>query len=205
MSERRAADEVTGIVLAGGGVTRFGTDKLRAELRGKSLLHHPIEALAKVCTRIVVVTHHGASDPPLPEVDAELVVARDRVSGGGPVVGVASGLDLVWTPITLVAGGDMPDLATGVLEGLVRVAEGRPEAAAVVLEDSGTFSPLPCAVRSVAFRQAANEFIQGGGTRLKELLTVVPTERVPELEWKRLDPTGTTVHDVDHPEAFPPG
>ena len=197
--------DVTGIVLAGGGVTRFGDDKLKAELRGKSLLHHPIEALSQVCSRVVVVTAHGASAPTLPEVDAELVVVHDRTPGHGGVLGLASALDMVWTPYALVAGSDMPDMAVGVLEELLVRARARDEVHAVVLETGDSFSPLPCVVRSIDVRQSANAFLLEGGIRLKELLTTVPSARVQEDEWHRLDPTGTTVHDVDRADPFPPG
>ena len=42
-------------MLAGGRSTRFGTDKLAAELHGLPLLHHPVLRLAEVCAEVVVV------------------------------------------------------------------------------------------------------------------------------------------------------
>src|SRR5205814_9025635 len=52
---RSARPRIAGIVLAGGGTSRFGADKLQAEIDGRPLLHLPIEALAEICSEIVVV------------------------------------------------------------------------------------------------------------------------------------------------------
>lgn len=43
-----------GAVLAGGRSSRFGSDKALAELRGKPLLTHAAEALARQCGRVIV-------------------------------------------------------------------------------------------------------------------------------------------------------
>ena len=54
-----SAARVTGIVLAGGRSTRFGGDKLAAEIGGRPLLHLAIEAVAGVVDEVVVVVAPG--------------------------------------------------------------------------------------------------------------------------------------------------
>jgi molybdenum cofactor cytidylyltransferase len=58
---------VAGIVLAGGGSSRFGSDKLRAAYRGRPLLHHAIARVSEVCRDVVVVlapADDGGDPPP---------------------------------------------------------------------------------------------------------------------------------------------
>ena len=52
MTSRPSAEAppVSGIVLAGGRSSRFGSDKLRAEIAGRSLLELAIDAVAAVAT-----------------------------------------------------------------------------------------------------------------------------------------------------------
>ncbi|HSW43930.1 MAG TPA: NTP transferase domain-containing protein, partial [Patescibacteria group bacterium] len=54
---------VTGIVLAGGRSTRFGEDKLVAEVGGRPLLHLAIDAVATAVDEVVVVVGADAPAP----------------------------------------------------------------------------------------------------------------------------------------------
>ena len=58
--------DVVAIVLAGGASSRFGSDKLAAELDGRPLLHHALEAVAEVAGRIIVVVSPDAAAPSMP-------------------------------------------------------------------------------------------------------------------------------------------
>ena len=73
----------TGIVLAGGRSTRFGSDKLAALVDGVPLLHHPVLRLAEVCREVLVVVAPGAPDPALP-LAAPVRLVRDATEGRGP-------------------------------------------------------------------------------------------------------------------------
>ena len=190
-------DDVTGIVLAGGRSTRFGTDKLTVEVDGRPLLHHSIAAAAAVASRVIVVAPPGP-DPALPaELEARVRVIHDPESFGGPLVGLAAALAEAETPIALVVGGDMPRMVPLVLRRLVAtVGPGRP---AVSLEIPGRIHPLPMALDVVVARPAAATVLERGGRALRELLAEVGAISIPAPVWLALDPAGATIVDIDRP------
>jgi molybdopterin-guanine dinucleotide biosynthesis protein A len=136
----------TGIVLAGGRSTRFGSDKLAALVDGVPLLHHPVLRLAEICREVLVVLAPGGEAPALP-LAAPVRLVRDATEGEGPLAGVLAGLTETVTDWALVAGGDMPDLQTSVLLEMLRVA-GEAGADAVALQDGERLRPLPLVLRS---------------------------------------------------------
>lgn len=75
-----------GVVLAGGGSTRFGTDKALARLDGERLLDRAVSVLRRVCPEVVVASshpeHEGAGWTRLP----------DLRPGQGPLAGIEAAL-----------------------------------------------------------------------------------------------------------------
>ena len=67
--------EATGVVLAGGRSTRFGTDKLAQTYRGMPLVHHAILRLGEVCSEVVLVLPPGGLERP-PPIGVEVRVAQ---------------------------------------------------------------------------------------------------------------------------------
>jgi molybdenum cofactor guanylyltransferase len=188
---------VTGIVLAGGGSTRFGSDKLAAVVEGIPLLHHPILRLAEVCREVVVVLAPDAAEPSMPlAVSVRLV--RDASEGEGPLAGLLAGLSEVDTDWALVAGGDMPTLQTSVLLEMLTVAA-QAGVDAVVLEDRDRVRPLPMVLRSRPAGEAAHALLHAGARRLGALPDALRTAVIDEPTWLDLDPQRATLHDVDEP------
>lgn len=192
----RLAD-VTGIVLAGGRASRFGSDKLMAELDGRPLLHHALEAVAMVARMVIVVAAPGI-EPPIPvALAARVHVVHDPEPFGGPLVGLLAALSAVETPVALVVGGDMPRMVPAVLHRLaVTVGPAQP---VVVLEVPGWPQPLPMALDVRAASTAVAAIVNRGGRSLRELLRELGVVSIPAPEWLSLDPAGTTIADVDRP------
>lgn len=187
---------VTAIVLAGGRSSRFGGDKLAAEIGGRSLLDLAIDGARAVADDVVVVLAPG---------DARIVGDRartvaDREAHGGPLVGLATGLEVAAEPIALAVGGDMPSLDPDVLGLMVRtlVAAGD-GVAAVILEQRGRPVPLPAVVRTGTATDVAGRLVADGERSLRALFERLPTRVVAEGEWRPLDPAALTLRDVDLP------
>jgi molybdopterin-guanine dinucleotide biosynthesis protein A len=197
---------VSGIVLAGGASSRFGSDKLNATLDGQTLLERAVAAVAAVSSEVVVVVAPG-DDRPLPGADLVPVPVRraqDPETHGGPLVGLLAGLEAAREPIAVVVGGDMPALSVDVLRTLSTAlgsADRGHEAA--VLVRSGVFRPLPAAVRNGAATQAARRILGDGERSLVALMRELRTRHLPEAAWRGLDPAGATLLDVDTPEDLP--
>jgi molybdenum cofactor guanylyltransferase len=190
--------EVTGVVLAGGRSTRFGTDKLRHRVEGVPLLQHPVTRLAEACGDVIVVLAPGAEVPLFPP-GLPVRVAHDANEGEGPLAGLAAGLAAVSTDIALVAAGDMPRLAPPVLEEMLRVASAAP-VDGVALQDGASFRPLPCVLRTTVAQTHAHALLHRGERSLRALLSSLRIAVIDEATWAALDPSRGSLLDVDAPE-----
>jgi molybdopterin-guanine dinucleotide biosynthesis protein A len=129
-------------------------------------------------------------------------VVHDPVADGGPLVGLRSGLEAATTDAALVVGGDMPDLVPAVLDDLVeRLSIG--DAVAVALDDGTGVRPLPAAVRTAPAAEAARRVLERGERSLRALLRALDVVAVDRRTWTPLDPSGSTLHDVDRPGDLP--
>ncbi|TMF35196.1 MAG: molybdenum cofactor guanylyltransferase [Chloroflexi bacterium] len=190
---------VTGIVLAGGRSSRFGSDKLRAEISGKSLLEHAVESVAEGATEVIVVCAPD-DDRPLPEARIPVRRVVDPAAFGGPLVGLRSGLEAAAEPIVIVVGGDMPSVRPSVLAALIRALLAAPDQVnAAVLASRGTLVPLPAALRTGAATDRVRRLVDDGERRLRSVFEQFPTRILDETEWRPLDPDGATLLDVDRP------
>jgi molybdopterin-guanine dinucleotide biosynthesis protein A len=190
---------VTGIVLAGGRSSRFGSDKLGISYRGMPLLHHAVLRLSEVCPEVIVVMAPDAGEPGLP-IGVRASVTRDPTVGEGPLAGLHAGLlAAAGADWAVVAGGDMPELQTAVLLEMLRVA-GEAQTDAVALQDGDLFRPLPCVLRAAPALDATHMLLHAGRRSLRELLQSLRTSVIDEPTWHALDPARRTLRDVDRPE-----
>lgn len=200
------AGGVSGIVLAGGSSSRFGSDKLAAMFDGLPLLDRAVAALADAavgCSEIVIVLAPG-DDRVLPAAAVPTRRALDPAAHGGPLVGLLAGLEVAREPLVIVVGGDMPTLSPEVLATLIRAliaAEGSADAATLV--QRGVARPLPAAFRNGAATQVARRVIGDGERSLIALLRGIAVRELAEVEWRGLDPAGATLRDIDRPEDLP--
>jgi molybdopterin-guanine dinucleotide biosynthesis protein A len=198
---------VTGIVLAGGRSTRFGGDKLAVEIGGRPLLHLAIEAVAGVVDEVVVVVGHEMPAPQLPAgLPASVVVARDAVTGQGPLAGLAAGLAVASHPLALLVGGDQPALQPPLLRRLLRRLDAGTDGAVfdvVGLVEAGQLRPLPAALRVATARPAADVALASGTRSLVGLFGRLRVELLGPDQWRALDPAGDSLRDVDTPADLP--
>jgi molybdopterin-guanine dinucleotide biosynthesis protein A len=159
-----------------------------------------VTRVAEVSDEIVVVLAPGV-DPPALRLTIPIRFAHDAREGVGPLGGLAAGLDVVTTDLALVVAGDMPHLAPPVLAELIRVAgDARVEAAALAQGDR--VRPLPCVVATADARTSASALLRAGERRARSVRGLLETLRVAVVDedtWRRLDPAGVTLHDVDEP------
>ena len=187
----------SGIVLAGGRARRFGADKLAVELEGRPLLQHAIEAVAAVASEVIVVVGPGGM-PSLPaHHDVPIRIARDARSDGGPLVGLIAGLEIAAADVVLAVGGDMPSLVPAVLRELG--ARGTANSAGA-LTDGDAIRPLPCAMPRDRALERAQALPATGRSSLRDLLSAIGVDGIPEAEWRLLDPAGDSLVDIDRPQ-----
>lgn len=185
---------VTAIVLAGGRSSRFGRDKLAETFGGRTVLEQSIAAVGPLVRETVVVT---ASDG-APAVPDDVVLVRDPRPYEGPLSGLLTGLRVATQPVVLLVGGDMPTMVDPVL-GLLLAELADPMIEAAMLEDDGRGRPLPGAFRVAAALAAAERLVAGGDRSLRALYGALVTALIAEATWRRLDPEGRTLRDIDTP------
>jgi len=194
---------VSAIVLAGGRSSRFGSDKLVAEMDGRRILDLAIEQVAAVGDEILVVLAPG-DERVLPTPSAIVRRVIDPELHGGPLVGLLAGLEAVEQPIVVLVGGDMPTLSAAVLGLMIRaLIASEASADAVVLASRGERLPLPAVLRTGAATTVARRLVGDGERRLRSLFERLPTRALEEGEWRPLDPAGETIRDVDRPADLP--
>lgn len=202
----------TGIVLAGGRSTRFGSDKLAQPWRGTTVLGATIEALATLTDRIILA---GAALPAQGNAgNVPITIVEDARPFAGPLAAV----DNVLNPfagdaedVALIVAGDMPRLVPAVLREMVVTLERDAAAEAVYLARSNAAidqnhrepprrQVLPLALRVQPASRAAREAVEAGERSLQALLHRIAAVELPFSAWRSFDPDGLTLLDVDTPE-----
>ena len=101
------SEPITGIILAGGNSSRFGTDKTQYFLYGKKLINYAIEVLLPICDNIIISTNK-----PEDFKDDGFQTVIDKFINCGPLGGIFSSLVKSKTEHNLIIGCDMPNLCT---------------------------------------------------------------------------------------------
>ena len=158
------SSDVTGLILAGGASRRFGRDKALADVGGRSFVEYVFEALDAHADRMLIAT--GPTYRPYP-VSARAVL--DPVPDGGPLAGLAAGLDEAATPWLLSAAVDLPLLTEAALLPLVADV---PEAidAVVALDAAGRRQPTCALWRVATVRPVVRDHLGAGRLALGALL-----------------------------------
>ena len=138
--------DVTVVVLAGGTSRRFGSDKLAAPLGGSTVLDTVLGSLPPQWPVVVV-------GPPR-ECRRPVTWTREDPPGGGPLAGVAAGVDAVTTDLAAVVAGDMPYAGPAIV-ALVAALRTAPVAvgAVVAVDAHGVANPLLAAYRAASVRE----------------------------------------------------
>lgn len=188
--------ECSVLVLAGGRSRRFGRDKLEADWRGRTLRDHVLRRMSELSDDLILLAASGSAP------DAETTGVRvlaDREESPGPLVAVAEGLARARHQMALVVAADMPVVPMRILELLLAelAVDGR---AMVGLALDGRIEPLPVAVRRDLVVLALNEMVASGARRMGALRDLPGAYGISEAHWRRLDPNGDSLRDIDSEE-----
>jgi molybdopterin-guanine dinucleotide biosynthesis protein A len=124
----------TGIILAGGRSSRFGSNKALAELHGKKLIEHVISVMRAVFDEVVIVTNQ-------PEQYKEFgcKVLKDIIPDLGPVGGIATAFKYTDKSAIFVTACDMPFISADAINNILSQAESY---SAVVARSQNGMEPL---------------------------------------------------------------
>lgn len=176
----------TALVLAGGRGSRLGNDdKAAVTIGGTSTLDHLLSSLPQGVPVVV-------AGPERPTRRGVLFRGESPIHGG-PVAGVASGLELVRTPVTVLLAVDAP-WAGRLVEQLIAEFAFCDAAALVPVDESGFRQSLCAVVRTSAVRLALRDLGDPRGRSLRDLMALLDVQERPlrkgEMRW---------VEDIDTP------
>lgn len=186
-----------GIILAGGRSQRMGTSKALLPLPdqpSKTFLSHLVSTLAPLCAEVLVV----ARDPAQFE-DIALPGARavfDEKPGGGPLMGLYSGLKATQSQIALVVAVDMPFVQPALLVFLLAHSEANTLLVPVV---EGVPQVL-LALYPRSILPHIETLLQQGKRAPRALLEVAPVHYIEEAQLREVDPQLRSFVGINTPE-----
>jgi molybdopterin-guanine dinucleotide biosynthesis protein A len=183
------------VVLAGGRSRRFGRDKLKLDWRGEALRDHVVGRMVEMSDDVVVLVAHDATNGDSRGRGGVRFIS-DHDEWPGPLVALAAALNQVTNDVALVVAADMPVVPMSVLE-LVATTVETSGAPVVGLALDGVIEPLPIGVRAVAVADELRPAVSRGERRLGAIARLPGAVAIAEPEWRRLDPNGDALRDID--------
>ena len=146
-----------GFAVAGGRSVRMGRDKALLPWGSGTLLDHALDRLRSVCSEVCIL---GGREPRY--ADRGVPVLLDGVPGGGPLAGVAAGLESSGGRPGLFLAVDLPLVPASLLRRLLELASGLD--AVVPVTDDGP-QPL-CAVYGPACLAPIRRRLEAGERKM---------------------------------------
>ena len=175
----------------------MGCPKALLPFGHETMLQRVVRMLHEVARPIVVVL---APQQPLPELPAEVCVARDEQEGQGPLCGLWAGLSALVgrADAAFVTGCDVPLLVPQVALELARRLG---QADIVVPVEGQRVHPL-AAVYRVRVLPQLGELLAEGKRRPLDLIERVHAVQVPIEELRRVDPQLATFRNLNRPGDY---
>jgi molybdopterin-guanine dinucleotide biosynthesis protein A len=165
-------ENATAIILAGGGSRRMGTDKSMLSLGGQPLI-------AAICEQL-----RGSFDQVLVSAnDAEKLafighaIIPDRVSGQGPLMGIASALEASSYELNFVVACDIPRVELRYVRRMLAEAAATGADIVVPVTRQQRYEPLFAVYRKSAL-DAINKVLASGGRKIADAFTLCKVEHL---------------------------
>ncbi len=187
------------IVLCGGRSNRMGRDKATLPFGPECMLQRVVRLLAEVVelSKIVVVAAAGQNVPDLPPA---VQIVRDTRPDRGPLEGLATGLRVLNGQVTAVyaTSCDVPLL---VPQFARRLFEQLDDHDIVVPREREFRHPLS-AVYRVSVLPKIHTLLDADRLSFKSLFDEVRTREIPVEDLRSVDPTLSTLQNLNLPEDY---
>jgi molybdopterin-guanine dinucleotide biosynthesis protein A len=185
------AEPLSGIVLAGGGSRRLGTDKANLTFGDRTLLEIITGKLSPVCHEVIVAS---GSRPAQDVARLNLQFVKDSVPGAAPLAGLQAGLTAASAEFSLVIACDMPFLNRDLLEYMAGLP--RRYQALVPLAADG-WHPLH-AVYARSSLPAIGALLAEGTYSMEKLLSRLHVQPLSEDEVRQHDADGLSLFNLNN-------
>jgi molybdopterin-guanine dinucleotide biosynthesis protein A len=194
--------QVAGFILAGGASSRMGRDKGLLDFGGVPLILHTAQLLEPLVAEVTVVGSasryaklglRGIAD------DAQAQCGPVR-PGCGPLAGIATALAATHSHWNLIVACDLPYLSAEWLAWLLsRALRSRGEA--VVPRTERGIEPLAAAYRRECGAPIAAALARGV-RKVSDAIEELRVDLVSPREWRRVDPSGLNLRNVNAPGDY---
>jgi len=161
MKESEDERSVTGIVLAGGKSSRMGTDKSLMLLDGKPMIQHAIDAIAPLCSQVVI----SAGKDVYGFTGCE--VWPDELPDHAPMIGIYTCLKRSRTDLNIILSCDMPLVTTPLFHYLL--SQSSTADATIASHDNELWEPL-CGIYRKSAIPSLEKFISNHHFKLHDFL-----------------------------------
>ena len=186
--EKHLINGVTGIILAGGKSSRFGSNKALATFNGTPLIERVTDVLGRIFKNLMIITNS-----PLEYSYLKIPLHQDLVKGLGPVGGIYTGLDALDDGWAFFCACDMPFINEGLVRYITGVRDGFD---AVVPKVDWKIEPLH-ALYSKNCLSAMKELIYKKEYQTIKAFDKIKVRFVEEEEIKTYDPQLKTFLNVN--------
>ncbi len=166
--------DITGVILAGGQSSRFGSNKALALLRGKPLIQHIADTIGPVFEDILLVTNSPEEYGFL-----NIQMIQDVYQDMGPLAGIHAALKHTGKQWIFVVGCDMPLVTPGIITFLCGLAHGDHDAVIPWLKTGA--EPLCGLYRKTDLNRMELQ-LKNNKPQLHELLGNISVRKVKEEE-----------------------
>jgi molybdopterin-guanine dinucleotide biosynthesis protein A len=189
-------EAITGLIVAGGKSTRFGSDKATAVMAGRMLVEWVARALAPSCERIVVVHARGQHIPRF-DVGAPVAMIEDVYEAKGPLAGLVAGLQATETPLAFGASCDVPLIEQRLVTGLASLAA---DYDIVIPQVDGFLQPLLAVYRPESCLPAFRSAIEREILKITAAYGGLRVRVVREQELRELGSTLESFANLNRPD-----
>jgi molybdopterin-guanine dinucleotide biosynthesis protein A len=194
--------QVAAFVLAGGASSRMGRDKALMELLGVPLVVRTARLIEPLVAAVTIVGRPERYRSFGLRVIADQEIGEECIGGRtlGPLVGIASALAATSVPWNLVLASDLPYLTRDWVNWLLgRAAESQSQI--VVPRTRRGLEPLAAVYRRECAASIAHAL--GRGIRkVTDALAEFQVQTVEESEWRKFDPDGRVLSNMNTPADY---
>jgi molybdopterin-guanine dinucleotide biosynthesis protein A len=189
---------LTGLIVAGGKSTRFGSDKASAPLMGRPLLQWVGDALQEACSALVVVRARGQT---LPDVTFKVpvTVVDDRHDALGPLAGLVAGFGGIASGVCMATSCDAPLVRPELVRFLASLAPGHDVVCPYV---DGFLQPLLAVYRPATCLPVLERALDRGVLKITAAYGGLRLRIVQEEEVRVHDPGLVSFRNANRPEAL---
>ncbi len=170
------APAATAIIMAGGKSSRMDADKSMLLIKGRAIIEVIYEQLRGTFDEILISANDAGK---YAFVGAEVV--KDKATGQGPLMGIASAMEASGNELNFVAACDIPYIDIGFVKKMLGEAKG----ADIVIptDDDGKYEPLFAVYRKSALG-AMNEVLKSGKRKIIDVFDLCRVKCI-KLEAKK--------------------